>query len=35
MFDSDIFEEVIFCGILGKDVIESEKLLYDLVVVDS
>lgn len=34
-FDSDIFEEATLRGTLGKDAIESEKSLYDLVVVDS
>lgn len=34
-FDSDIFEEAALRGTLGKDAIESEKSLYDLVVLDS
>ena len=34
-FDSNIFEEVTLRGTLGKDAIESQKSLYDLVVVDS
>lgn len=34
-FDSDIFEEATLRGTLGKDAIESQKSLYDLVVVDS
>lgn len=34
-FDSDIFEEATIRGTLGKDAIESEKSLYDIVVVDS
>ena len=34
-FDSDIFEEATLRGTLGKDAIESEKSLYDLVVLDS
>lgn len=34
-FESDIFEEATLRGVLGKNAIESEKSLYDLVVVDS
>ena len=34
-FDCDIFEEATLRGTLGKDAIESEKSLYDLVVLDS
>ena len=34
-FDSNIIEEVTLRGTLGKDAIESQKSLYDLVVVDS
>ena len=34
-FDSNIFEEATLRGTLGKDAIESQKSLYDLVVVDS
>ncbi len=34
-FESDIFEEATLRGVIGKNAIESEKSLYDLVVVDS
>lgn len=34
-FESDIFESATLRGVLGKNAIESEKSLYDLVVVDS
>ena len=34
-FDSNIFEEATLRGTLGKDAIESNKSLYDLIVVDS
>lgn len=34
-FESAIFEEATLRGVLGKNAIESEKSLYDLVVVDS
>ena len=35
VFDSSIFEEATLRGTLGKDAIESQKSLYDMVVVDS
>ena len=34
-FESDIFEEATLRGVIGKNAIESDKSLYDLVVVDS
>ena len=34
-FESDIFEEAVVRGVLGKNALESKKSLYDLVVVDS
>lgn len=35
VFDTSIFEEATLRGTLGKDAIESQKSLYDMVVVDS